>query len=62
MVRSEPVYVDQVPRREAYEREHPDVKITCNRGLWRAVVPGREAPVVQIDLRRLLDKLTEVHP
>ena len=39
MVRGEPGYEDQVPRREAYEAAHPDVKITYHGGWWQAVIP-----------------------
>lgn len=56
-VRGEPDYADQVPRREAYERDHPEVLITCDRGMWRALVPGRDKPLVQVSLRYLLDQL-----
>ena len=57
MVSGEPVYEDQVPRRERYEGDHPDVTITFERGLWHAVVPGRAEPLVRYELRALLDIL-----
>jgi hypothetical protein len=57
MVSGESGYVDQVPRREAYERDHPDVRIRFERGLWHAVVPGRAGSLVRYELRVLLDIL-----
>jgi len=55
----EPGYVDQVPRREAYEKSHPDVEITYMGPYWRAIVPegNGETVVVRYELRQLLDKL-----
>ncbi len=32
--------IDQVPRREAFEREHPDVRIWQSAGCWRAESAG----------------------
>ncbi len=59
MVRGEPEYVDQVPRREAYEAAHPDVKITYHGGWWQAVMPedAGETVISRYELRGLLDKL-----
>jgi hypothetical protein len=59
MVRGEPDYVDQVPRRHAYEKTHPDVEILYLGPYWRAVVPedDGETVIVRYDLRQLLDKL-----
>jgi hypothetical protein len=54
-----PEYVDQVPRREAYEAAHPGVEITYMGPYWRAVVreDDGETAVVRYDLKALLDKL-----
>ncbi|MGH3188663.1 MAG: hypothetical protein ACRDPY_21490 [Streptosporangiaceae bacterium] len=59
MVRGEPDFIDQVPRREAYEAAHPDVKITYHGGWWQAVIPedAGETVVSRYELRALLDKL-----
>jgi hypothetical protein len=48
-------YVDQVVRREQYEQDHPEVKITYDRPLWRAVHPLAE--ITATGLRTLLDQL-----
>lgn len=52
-------YVDQVPRRLAYEAAHPEVKITYNGPYWKAVIPEDqgETVITRYDLRQLLDKL-----
>lgn len=47
---------DNVPRRERYEAEHPEVGITVKDGIWTAVIPDRR-PVIRVDLGRLLDVL-----
>ena len=62
MVRREPGYVDQVPRREAYEKAHPDVKITYHGGWWQAVIPedAGETVITRYELKALLDKLGEI--
>ena len=60
--RAEPEYVDQVPRRLAYEAAHPDVKITYRGPYWKAVVPesNGETVVTRYDLRQLLDALEQL--
>ncbi len=57
--RGEPGYMDQVPRREAYERARPDVKITYHGGWWQAVIPEEagETVISRYELKALLDKL-----
>ena len=62
MVRGEPDYVDQVPRRLAYEASHPEVEILYLGPYWRAVIPGPhgETVIVRHDLRRLVDKLASL--
>jgi hypothetical protein len=59
MIRGEPGYVDQVPRRAAYEAAHPDVKITYYGGFWQAVIPeaAGETVITRYELKALLDKL-----
>jgi hypothetical protein len=46
MVMGEPDYVDQVPRREAYEAAHPDVEITYLGPYWKAVVTEERGQIV----------------
>ena len=52
-------YEDQVPRKQAYEAAHPDVRITFCGPYWRAVVPEAhgETTITRYDLRDLLDAL-----
>jgi len=59
LIRGEPEYVDQVPRREAYEAAHPGVKITYFGPHWQAVVPepAGETVITRYGLKQLLDKL-----
>jgi len=59
MMRGEPDSIDQVPRREAYEAAHPDVKITYHGGWWQAVIPedAGETVISRYELKALLDKL-----
>jgi len=62
MVRGEPDYADQVPRRAAYEAAHPDVEISYHGTHWRAIVreQGGGTVIVRYDLKDLLDKLDEI--
>jgi len=55
----EPEYVDQVPRREAYEAAHPDVEITYLGPYWKAVVTEERGQIVitRYELKDVLDKL-----
>jgi hypothetical protein len=39
MSSGEPVYVDQVPRRQAYEAAHPNVEILFLGLYWQALIP-----------------------
>ena len=60
MVRNEPEYPDQVPRRAAYEAAHPDVVITYHGKYWKAVIPEPPDGSTEINrytLKSLLDKL-----
>jgi hypothetical protein len=62
MVRSEPDYADQVPRRQSFEAAHPDVTITYQGPHWQAVIPEPtgETVIVRYSLKQLLDKLDEL--
>ena len=61
MVRGEPDYADQVPRRAAYEAAHPDVEISYHGTHWRAIVREQAAARSSSnDLKDLLDKLDEI--
>ena len=60
MVRGEPEYVDQVPRRQAYEAAHPEVEILYIRPYWQAIIneqnDGKHI-IIRYSLKQLLDKL-----
>jgi hypothetical protein len=59
MVRGEPDYADQVPRRLAYEAAHPKTEIIYLPPCWQAII--REDDGMQVitrnSLKQLLDKL-----
>src|SRR5579862_808926 len=59
MVRGEPDYVDQVPRREVYEAAHPNVEIIYIGPYWQAIVSEGEGKTIitRHGLKQLLDKL-----
>ena len=60
MVRGEPEYVDQVPRRLAYETAHPHVEIIYIGPYWQAIVRERndgKTIITRHSLKALLDKL-----
>ena len=50
---------DQVLRRKAFERDHPEWKITTERmgWVWKAQRDGSETLIMSNDLRDLLDEL-----
>jgi hypothetical protein len=52
---------DQVPRRIAFERAHPEVTIKYLPPAWQAIIPRPDGEDVinRYDLRRLLDALEE---
>jgi hypothetical protein len=52
---------DQVPRREEFEREHPEVRITFLGPIWEARI-GEEVITTQFHLQHLLDVLEERFP
>ncbi len=60
-VRGELDYVDQVPRRQAYEAAHPGVVIRprSHAAYWEAIIeePSGETAIYRYTLRELLDKL-----
>ena len=59
MVRGEPEYVDQVPRREAYEAGHPNVEIFYLGPYWQAIIrkEAGQTIITLYNLKGLLDKL-----
>jgi hypothetical protein len=62
IVRGEPEYPDQVPRRLAYEAAHPDVKILYLGPYWQAIISEDDGDtiVVRYHLETLLDRLEEM--
>ena len=59
MVRGEPEYIDQVPRRAAYEAAHPEVEIIYLGPYWQGIVREGDGQtiVTRHSLKGLLDKL-----
>lgn len=59
MVRGEPEYVDQVPRRAAYEAAHPNVEIIYLGSYWQAIIREEAGQIIvtRHSLKALLDKL-----
>jgi hypothetical protein len=59
MTAGEPEFADQVPRRQAYEAEHPEVEILYRGPCWKAVVREEtgETVITRYELKALLDKL-----
>jgi len=62
MVIGEPGYVDQVPRRQAYEAAHPETEIIYAGAYWQAIIreEAGETVTTRYTLRELLDKLDEL--
>lgn len=63
MVRGEPDYIDQVPRRLAYEKAHPNVEIIYISPHWQAIIreDGDAMTIItRYSLRQLMDKLESV--
>ena len=54
-----PEYVDQVPRRQAYEAAHPDVEIIYRGPYWKAVITEQtgQTVITRYELKDVLDKL-----
>ena len=60
MVRGEPEYVNQVPRREEYEAARPDVEIIYIGPYWQAIIREEndgKTIITRHSLKALLDKL-----
>ena len=60
MLRPVPDFLDQVPRRIAFEQAHPEVKISYLGPAWQAVIAlpdGGEQTITRYELRLLLDAL-----
>jgi hypothetical protein len=59
MLRGEPDYIDQVPRRQAYEKTHPNVEILYLGPCWQAIIreESGQTIITRYELRGLLDKL-----
>lgn len=60
MVRGEPDYADQVPRREAYEQAHPNVEIIYLSPHWQAIIfeeNDGKTIITRHSLKALIDKL-----
>lgn len=59
MVRGEPDYIDQVPRRLAYEAAHPETEIIYIRPYWQAIIREEAGQTITTrhHLKGLLDKL-----
>jgi hypothetical protein len=59
-MRGEPDYIDQVPRRLAYEQGHPEVEIIYIGPYWQAVIHEHndgKTIITRYSLKQLLDKL-----
>jgi hypothetical protein len=63
VAKAEPGYVDQVPRRQAYEAAHPNVEILYRGPYWKAIIheDTGQATVTRVDLRKLLDTLEALY-
>jgi hypothetical protein len=60
MLHGEPEYVDQVPRRFAYEAAHPEVEIHYLGPYWQAIIHEEKdgkTIITRHSLKQLLDKL-----
>ncbi len=61
MACGEPEYADQVPRRMAYEKAHPETEIIYLGPCWQAVITedAGQTVITRYELKALLDKLEE---
>ena len=61
-VRGEPDYVDQVPRRMAYEKTHPKTEIIYIGPHWQAVLreDAGQTIITRHSLKQLMDKLEAI--
>jgi hypothetical protein len=60
MVRGEPDYLDQVPRRLAYEKTHRNVEIIFLSPMWQAIIRednDGKTIITRSSLGKLMDKL-----
>jgi hypothetical protein len=59
MVRGEPDYPDNVPRREVYEQAHPETEIIYLSPWWQAIIREGDGQTIitRPSLGKLLDKL-----
>jgi hypothetical protein len=58
-------YVDQVPRREKFEKAHPEVVIAVDGDAWKAAWPGKWSEprvIYSYTLEGLLDRLSSIFP
>jgi hypothetical protein len=55
----DPEFVDQVPRRQAYEAAHPDVEITYHGPYWKALITEEtgQTVITRYELKDVLDRL-----
>jgi len=62
MVRGEPDYIDQVPRRLTYEAAHPDVEIIYLSPVWQAIIreEAGQTIITRPSLGKLLDSLDKL--
>ena len=58
-VRSEPEYIDQVPRMLAYKEAHPETEIIYFGPHWQAILreDGGMTVITRFSLQQLMDKL-----
>jgi hypothetical protein len=64
MVNREPGYIDQVPRRQAYEAAHPETEIIYVGPYWQAIIHEDNdgmTIITRYELKALLDKLLAEH-
>ena len=59
MVRGEPGYGDQVPRRQVYEAAHPNLEIIYLGAYWQAIIreAGGQTVITRYELKGSRDKL-----
>lgn len=60
LIEGDPDYADQVPRRSAYEADHPNVEIIYLGSCWQAIIHEHSdglTVITRYHLKALLDKL-----
>jgi hypothetical protein len=62
VVRGEPDYVDQVPRRMAYQTTHPKTEIIYIGPYWQAIIrdDAGQTIITRHSLKQLMDKLETI--